>query len=158
MIARRGRTSERGNAMVEFALASVVLIPVMTGAFQFGYSFYTYNLLQSAVSNGGRYAAFRTYRCLNGATDVTKVKQAIQNMCVYGTPSPSGADKPVVAGLAPSNIDVTFTLSSTQVPTAVSVSVNRFTVKAIFKNYTLTGKPKLSLPYLGRYAPEESEP
>jgi Flp pilus assembly protein TadG len=149
---------QRGNSLVEFALASAFLFPALVGTFQLGFAFYTYNMLQSAVVNGARYGAYRTYRCLNGAPDVTKVKTAIQNMTVYGTPNSAGATIPVVPGLSPSNVNVTFTLSSTQIPTAVTVSISSYTVNFVFSNFRLTGRPKYTIPYLGRYAIEESEP
>ncbi|GIU76116.1 MAG: hypothetical protein KatS3mg004_3203 [Bryobacteraceae bacterium] len=152
------RKRQRGNAFIEFAMAAGILLPVMMGTFQFGYTFYTYNLLQSAVSNGGRYAAYRTYRCLAGQTDVAKFKQAVQNMAVYGTPSPPASAVPVVKGLKPSDIEVIVTLASTQVPTAVTVRVKSFRVNGIFGKYTFNGYPTYTVPYLGRYAPEEAEP
>jgi Flp pilus assembly protein TadG len=34
--------SRRGNAILEFALSSTILIYVFTGVFQFGYSMYLY--------------------------------------------------------------------------------------------------------------------
>src|SRR5438445_227052 len=37
--------SRRGNAMLEFGLASLILIPMFLGTFQFGYTFYVYNLI-----------------------------------------------------------------------------------------------------------------
>ena len=49
--------------MVEFALASVILIPTFVGTFQFGYTFYVYNLLCTQVRAGARYASTRTFRC-----------------------------------------------------------------------------------------------
>jgi Flp pilus assembly protein TadG len=152
------RDRQRGNAFIEFALAAGILLPVMAGTFQFGYTFYTYNLLQAAVSNGGRYAAYRTYRCLAGATDLNKFREAVQNMTVYGTPAPASSAVPVVRGLRPSDIEVTFTLSASQVPTAVTVRVTQYTVNALFGKYTFRGYPTFTMPYLGRYAPEESEP
>jgi len=133
-------------------------VPLLVGTFQFGYTTYTYNLLQSAVSNGGRYAAFRTYRCLAGSTDINKVKAAIKNVAVYGSPTVPGDPVPVVKGLTPAAINVSFTLNANQIPTAVTVSVNSFVVRAIFHNYTFTGKPTFTAPYVGRYAAEESEP
>jgi Flp pilus assembly protein TadG len=156
MMSRRNR--QGGNAILELAIASAVLFPVMAGTFQFGYTFYAYNLLESAVANGGRYAAFRTYRCHGGSTDITKVKTAIKNMTVYSSPAASGDLVPVVRGLTPAAIDVSFTLNAQQIPTAVTVSVNSFTVQSVFQNYTFTGKPRCTIPFLGRYAPEESEP
>lgn len=155
---RNDQNRRRGNAFIEFALAAGILLPVMMGSFQFGYTFYTYNLLQSAVSNGGRHAAYRTYRCKAGSTDINKFRLAVQNMTVYGSPGPLSNAVPVVKGLKPSDIEVTFTLTATQVPTAVTVRVRSFAVSAIFGKFTFKGYPTYTVPYLGRYAPEESEP
>lgn len=148
----------RGNAFIEFAMAAGLLLPVMMGAFQFGYTFYAYNLLQSAVSNGGRYAGYRTYRCASGQTDVNKFRLAVQNMTVYGSPSPASSAAPVVKGLKPADIEVLFTLTAAQIPTTVTVRVKSYTVDGVFGKYTFTGYPTFTMPYLGRYAPEESEP
>ena len=104
--------SKRGNAMIEFALSAGVLIPILAGTFQFGYGMYTYNKLQTAVDDGGRYASNRTYRNLLGATDTDKVKLAIKNMVVYGTPSPSNTEVPLVNGLGTGNVDVSFAVTS----------------------------------------------
>lgn len=145
----------RGNALIEFAIASAVLLPVMLGTFRFGYSFYTYNLLESAVSNGARYASTRVYRNASSAS-VTKVKTAIQNMVVYG--SPSGGTIPVARGLTTSHVVVTYTVDSNQVPKSVKVAVSNFTLDAVVSAFTLTNKPVVTYPFVGRYAPNESEP
>jgi Flp pilus assembly protein TadG len=143
--------------MLEFAVSAGVLIPCLAGTFQFGYGLYTYNKLQSAVDEGGRYAAIRTYRTLAGTTDTDKVKLAIKNVVVYGTPSPTDSSAPVVTGLGTGNVDVAFTLSS-GAPTSVTVNVSSFAIDTIFTSYTLTGKPVVTFAYTGRYAPKESEP
>jgi len=149
--------SRKGNAMLEFALSASVLIPAVIGTFQFGYGLYTYNRLQSAVDNGGRYAAMRTYRTLLGSTDTDKVKLAIKNVVVYGTPSPTDSSVAAVPGLGTGNVNVAFTLSS-GIPVSVTVNISSFTIDTIFSSYALTGKPVVTFPYLGRYATEESEP
>ena len=77
------RSRQRGNSLVEFAIASAILIPCMSGVFGYGYTFYTYNLLESSVANGARYAAFRTYRCMS-SSDIDKGKLAIKNMILKG--------------------------------------------------------------------------
>ena len=50
---------ERGSAFVEFALSSILLTSIFTGTFQFGYTFYVYNSLVTAVSAATRYASLR---------------------------------------------------------------------------------------------------
>ena len=156
---RLGKPSRRrrGSAIVEFALASGILIPAMAGTFQFGYSYYQYDQLQAAVTNGTQYAANRTYRTLSGATDLTKVKNAVKNMVVYGNPAPANNAVPLVKGLTTSQVVVTYTLTNNE-PTSVKVNINGFQINAFFKRYTFTDKPVATYPYTGRYAPEESEP
>src|SRR5207249_5685195 len=149
--------SKKGNAMLEFALSAGLLIPCLAGTFQFGYGLYTYNRLQSAVDNGGRYAALRTYRTLAGATDTDKSILAIKNVVVYGTPSPTASSVPVVNGFGTSNVNVSYTLTS-GLPTSVRIEVNSFEIDTIFTKFTITGKPVVIFPFVGRYAPEESEP
>ena len=148
---------EHGHAMLELAVSAGVMVACLTGTFQFGYGLYTYNRLQSAVDNGGRYGAMRTYRTLLGSTDTDKVKLAIKNVVVYGTPSPTDSSVPAVNGLGTGNVNVAFTLSS-GIPVSVTVNVSSFTIDTIFSSYALTGKPVVTFPYLGRYATEESEP
>src|SRR5262245_577491 len=58
---RARRKGQNGNAIIEFALAVSFIFPMVTGLFQFGYAFFVYNQLQSAVREGARYAAYKTY-------------------------------------------------------------------------------------------------
>lgn len=53
--------SRSGSAILEFALSFVLIFPLLAGSFQFGYSFYVYNRMQTAVEGGARYASLRTY-------------------------------------------------------------------------------------------------
>ena len=152
---KRSCRRSRGNAMIEFAIASSLLIPAFSGVFQFGYTLYQYNLLSSAVTNGARYGSNRTFRTASGGSDLTKVKLAIQNVVVYG--SPSGGTIPQVKGLTAANVAVNFTTVS-GLPRSVTVGVINFTVNGIFKSYTFNSSPVATFPYTGRYAPEESEP
>lgn len=155
---KRDNSGRRGNALIEFALASSTLILSFSGAFQFGFSFYRYNMLHSAVSAGARYGSLKTYRCSRGATDIDAIKSRIRNVVVYGTPVPDGNTSAIIPGLSTASVDVSFTLSSTGVPTYVTVGIRSFTIDAVFTQFTLTGKPYASFPFMGRYAPSEAEP
>jgi hypothetical protein len=79
-------------------------------------------------------------------------------MVVYGASTPASGAKPVVLGLAPSHVNVTYTLGANGVPVKVAVNVSNFTIDAVFKTYTFQGKPYVEYPFTGRYAPNESEP
>ena len=80
---------ERGHAMLELAMSAGVMVSCLVGTFQFGYTFYTYNQLVTAVGDGARYAAQRTYRAATDQ-DVERGNAAIRNMVVYRR-SASGA-------------------------------------------------------------------
>src|SRR5437868_5046425 len=89
--------SRRGNAMVEFALAAPLAITVMAGVFQFGYAFYVYNQLQLSIRSGVRYASLMDYKGTS-ATCVAATQDTVQNMVVYGTPTPDASATPIVRG------------------------------------------------------------
>jgi Flp pilus assembly protein TadG len=151
------RRGERGHAMLELAMCSAVLVSCLGGTFQFGYTFYVYNQLVTAVGNGGRYAAMRTYRAAT-AGDVEKAKRAIRNMVAYGDPQASGGSEPIVAGLTPEQVEVKWVSDPSGAPTAVDVSVVNFSLNAVFKTITFSGRPGVEFPFVGRYAPSEREP
>jgi len=151
------RVKQRGHAMLELALSAGVMVAFLGGTFQFGYSFYIYNQLVTAVGNGARYAAQRSYRALT-PEDVEKGAAAIRNMVVYGDSRP-GPDAPaVIPHLRPENVLVEWVTGEDGAPEAVAVKIVTYKVDALFGDVTLTGRPAVEFPYVGRYAPEESEP
>jgi Flp pilus assembly protein TadG len=153
--------SRRGNAMVEFALASAILIPIFIGTFQFGYTFYVYNLLSTQIRAGARYASMRTFRCSDSAS-IGKFKTAVGNMVRFG--NPDGTGTLIEPGLTAGAVDVQIKdkndvdADATHLPDYVTVSTTSYTVDAVFKTFTFTGKPILRFPYVGRFASAESEP
>src|SRR5438477_10338668 len=81
--------SRRGNAMIEFALASLILIPMFFGSFQFGYTFYVYNLLCTQIRAAARYGSIRTFNAGNSSS-ITAFQTAVTNMALYGNAAGSG--------------------------------------------------------------------
>lgn len=142
--------------MIELAVSAAVMVSFLAGTFQFGYTFYIYNQLVTAVGNGGRYAAMRTYRAATGV-DLEKGRTAIRNMVVYGDAKPSDAT-PVVANLRPDQVEVEWVKDKTGAPTAVHVAIRNYPVNAVFKTISLEGRPGVEFPFVGRYAPGEKEP
>lgn len=143
--------------MIELALCAGILVACLSGIYQFGYSFYVYDQLVSAVGNGARYAASRTYRAATAA-DVQKGVAAIQNMVVYGDSRPAPDAAPVSPNLKPENVQVTWVKGDNGAPTAVDVTLVHYSLGAMFGAFTLDHRPLAEFPYLGRYAPSESEP
>ncbi len=145
---RRGVT-KRGSAMVEFALAFTLLFPVLTGAFQFGYAFYVYNEMQTAVRAGARYGSWRTYNSAT-ATPSSDYLAAVRNVVVYG--NPAGGTQPVAPGLTVANVTVTMTFDS-GVPSRVTVGVDNYSTNAVFRMLRFRAKPKVTVPYTGTFDP-----
>jgi len=144
--------------MIELAISAAVMVSCLSGTVQFGYTFYIYNELVSAVGNGGRYAAMRTYRAASPA-DIEKGKVAIRNMVVYGDARPAPGAVPQVANLRPEQVRVDWIKDeSGDKPGFVDVSIADYTVDAAFGMFRFTGRPAVEYPFVGRYAPSESEP
>ncbi len=139
--------------MVEMALGVTVLTSVFTGTFQFGYTFYIYNNIQTAVNNGAKYAALRTYEQTT-STPSSCFKTAVQDMVAYGDPTGT-TTTPIAPGLTPSKVVLTVTFSN-GVPSQMQVSISGYSINSVFSSQTLTNRPSATYPYLGRYAPGNS--
>jgi len=144
--------------MVEFALASGILVPLFLGTFQFGYTFYVYNLLCTQMRAGARYASLKTLQC----SSVSGFKKAVQNMVTYG--NPDGTGNVIEPGLTDAQIDVEVKAAdnsdvlkacTTTVPSYVTVSTLNYSVDAVITKFNFNGKPIVRFPYLGRWAPAE---
>jgi Flp pilus assembly protein TadG len=148
---------QRGHAMIELAVSAGVMVACLAGTVQFGYTFYVYNQLVTAVGNGGRYAAMRSYRAA-APRDLEKGKSAIRNMVVYGDSRPAQGALPQVANLKPEQVQVEWVMDDSGKPAAVNVSIIDYKVDAAFGMFRFTGKPAVEYPFVGRFAPAETEP
>ena len=148
--------SKRGSAIVEFACAAPLLIMILAGTFQFGYTFYVYNQLQLSIRGGVRYASLMDYKGTSSAC-VANTQDTVKNLVVYGAPTPAADAVPVVRGLSKAKVNVSFNPDTRGVPTAVTVEVSGFTVDGLFSSFTFNGKPLASVPYMGRYSPVECQ-
>ncbi len=143
----RGRRA--GNVMIEFGLSFAVLFSILIGTFQFGYTFYQYDVLAAAVNNGARYASLRPYDSTTGTPSNTFLA-AVRNIVVYG--DPSGGTKSVVPGLKTTNVNCSAVFTN-GIPSSVTVSVSGYTINSAFARSTLTNKPKVTYVYQGVYSP-----
>jgi Flp pilus assembly protein TadG len=138
------RRRNRGQALVEFALVSPVLISFLFATMQFGYAFYTYNNLEKAVRDGCRYASTRTY------AGEAAYSSDVRNVVVYGQPNPPAGANPLVHGLTTAAVSVT---PPTGMMTTVRVKISTFTMPLPISSVTLTNKPNVSFRFVGRYVP-----
>ena len=77
--------SERGAALVEFALVVPLLMMMMCAAIDFGLAVYTLNNLTAAVREGGRYAAILdapTWNLNSGAAAQDSVRNRVYSYIV----------------------------------------------------------------------------
>jgi Flp pilus assembly protein TadG len=147
-VSTRRRARQGGNAIVEFALSFPLLFLIFAGTFQFGYSFYIFNRLESSVRAAARYGAMRNYSASNGAPTESYVT-AVKNVAISGSP---GASTPaLVPGLTPQHIQVTVTTVN-GMPHRVRVAVTGYRIGAVFTDYTLTDRPVAIFRYAGRVA------
>lgn len=148
-----GRT--RGNAALEFALALTIMVPMLSGLFTYGYSFYQYQMLQHAVRDGARYAALRNYDSLS-TTPTSAFTTAVKNMAVYGNPNPATGTAPMVRGLKTENVELIVTGKGTGTltpPRAMTVRIKGYTMERIFSRQTLNGRPFATFPFTALVTP-----
>jgi hypothetical protein len=134
------RRNQKGHAMVELAISAGVMVTCLGGTFQFGYTFYVYNQLVSAVGNGARYASVRPQ-----SSDEESDKAAIRNMVVYGESKPSPEAIPAVRNLRPEQVEVEYL----QGRKAVRVAIQGYKVDAVFAEFEFSGRPGVEFPVLG---------
>ena len=129
------RKRERGSALIELAGSLILLLTLLTGIFQAGYMFYTYENLMHAVRAGARYAS----RGRSSSSSNAEFVKSVRNLVVYGDPRAADA-KPIVPGLEPNQIDVAIEASS------ATVSVRGFVIDALFAKVRLDGRPTVTFP------------
>jgi Flp pilus assembly protein TadG len=144
----RRQRRQRGNAMIEFALSFLFLFPVFYGALQYGLSFHAYNALRSAVREGARYAAGKTYLTSTNSYPASWGSE-VKNMVVYG--NLAGTGSPIISGLQPANINVAVIFED-KVPNRITVRIQNYNMNALFRTFTFNS-PSATFPYFGRYAP-----
>ncbi len=147
-ILRRPRGRD-GNALLEFAIGSSLLIAAFGGTFQFGYTFLQYNNLENAVARGARYASLIPYDSAT-TSPASDFQTAVQNVVLYG--NPNGGTTTVLPGLTASNVNLTVTFTN-GVPSAMTVSITGYTINSIFAATTLSLKPSVTYAYQGVWSP-----
>ena len=136
--------------MLEFALASSFLFAAFGGTFQFGYTYYMYNRLETAVRSGARYASLRAYDSPT-STPSSAFSTSVKNVVVYG--NSGGTGSPLATGLTAAKVSVLPTMTG-KVPDSITVNISNYTLDAIFSSFTFNGKPSVTFPYAGVPQPD----
>src|SRR5712691_7862127 len=126
--------SERGTAIVEFAITATFFLMMIMAIVSAGHLFFTHNALVESTRRGARYAATlakpATGFCDNGSTTVTPVK----NMVLYGTPT--AGTTTLVNNLQASNVTVCYSSDYGVARGTVSVKIESY-------NYTFAVAAKI---------------
>ena len=105
----RRRNSQKGQTLVEFALAAMLFLTLLFGIIEFGRALWTWNTIAQATRAGARFAI---------TSDPTN-DTAIKNWVVYHNAAGTGG--PVLNGLTTTNVQVVFRKN-----TGTDMSANRY--------------------------------
>src|SRR5262245_37756566 len=100
MKSRNGiETSEKGQALVEFSLVTLLFFTVVFGISEFGRALWTWNTIVQATRAGARYAVVET-----PTSDDMQIKEVV----AYNDPNANSSSTPVVPGLTETNVTVNY--------------------------------------------------
>ena len=114
------RKGERGAALLEFTLAATVFIVVIFGTLEFGRLLWVHNALTDATRRAARHAVTRG----KSNDPASGVQREIKNVAVYG--NPDGTGNPLVDGLTPGKVKVTFSDDYALGAGSVSVEIEQY--------------------------------
>jgi Flp pilus assembly protein TadG len=124
MIGRTTLHSERGTAIVEFAITAAFFLMIIMAVVSGGHLFFTHNALVESTRRGARYASTLarpvTQSCVNNSTTVDPVK----NMVLYGTPTVGTTT--LVNNLQASNVTVCYSADYGVAQGTVSVKIEGY--------------------------------
>jgi len=104
------KSGQRGATLVEFAVGATVFLTAMFAVIEFGRALWTHNALADAARRGARYAIYQPASTPPGVrtsgTDGGPSITQIKNVAVYG--NPAGGTQPLINGLTPANVSVTY--------------------------------------------------
>ncbi len=120
-------SSERGAAIVEFALTAAVFLMMIIAIVSGGHLFFTHNAMVESTRRGARYAATQCkpnlVGCVGSDTSLDRVKKVV----LYGTPTPPAGSSPLVYHLTPANIQVDYSNDFDVAQGTVSVKIVTYT-------------------------------
>ena len=115
--------SEKGQALVEFALISLLFFTIVFGITEFGRALWTWNTIVQATRAGARYAVVEA---------PTSDDMNIMKFVAYNDPNANSSSKPVVPGLTEANVTVSYLMNdgtaaaSKAVADVIQISVTNY--------------------------------
>ena len=136
--------SERGNAMLEFALGWSILWMVFSGLYQIGYAYYLYNVMLESTSNAAVLGSRLAFDTGNSSAFTT----ALKNVVLYG--DETAGTKTLVPRMTASNVNVNYHPDVNGFPQFVTVNITGYTINALFTSFSLPNKPGATTKYYGQ--------
>ena len=136
------RSSQKGVALIEFALSWSVMWVIFWGLFEFGYAFYSYNVLLTSVSNAAELASKMTF---DGGSP-NAFTTAVKNMVVYG--DEIAGSTPLLPNLSVNNVSVSLSPDNVG-PQNITVSVT-YQIDVVLAKFQLTNKPQVTTAFIGQ--------
>ena len=133
----RFRRDEQGVQLIEMAIVIPILLVLFAGVAEFGRYFYEYTTLAKASRLGARYLVSKSL----GSS--VNYETLAKNIVVYGNTAGSGS--PILSGLSPSNVEVTYAGPVAGVPETVTVTIVSYPHVPLFDLGGLLRNPSLSL-------------
>ncbi len=118
-------SSERGAAIVEFALTASVFLMMIVAIISGGHLFFTHNAMVESTRRGARYAATQCKPNLAGCVGSDTSLERVKNVVLYGTPT--AGTSPLVSNLTPANITVEYSNDFGVAQGTVSVKIVTYT-------------------------------
>ena len=134
----RFRRDEQGVQLLELAIVIPILLVMFAAIAEFGRYFYEYNTLAKASRLGARYLASKS---VTSAT--TNYETIAKNIVVYG--NATGTGSPILDGLSPDSVTVTYQGGTSGVPDTVTVSITDYPYEPLFDLGALLHNDGLSL-------------
>jgi Flp pilus assembly protein TadG len=119
--------SERGTAIVEFAITAAFFLMMIMAIVSGGHLFFTHNALVESTRRGARYAATLAKPATGFCDIASTTVDPVRNMVLYGTPT--AGTTPLVNNLLPSNVLVCYSDD-------YGVAQGTVSVKIVNYNYT----------------------
>lgn len=133
----RFRRDEQGVQLIEMAIVIPILLVLFAGVAEFGRYFYEYTTLAKASRLGARYLVSKS---LNSSVNYETLAK---NIVVYGNTAGSGS--PILSGLSPSNVEVSYAGPVAGVPETVTVTIVSYPHVPLFDLGGLLRNPSLSM-------------
>lgn len=147
---RRSHRRARGSALIEFAFALALMVPIVAGGWQFYEAYLRMEEIQQAAIRGAQFASNLPYES-ESEVPPSDFRRAVENVILYR--NPNGGGRSVVPGLRRDMLRLSMRFEAGR-PAELAVSVDGYRLPLFAGGgITLRGRrPLASYPFRGHWA------